>query len=131
MKKLEKNWLEWAVFGVSLALVAGVLGFLVYDALRLEKAPPDLEVRLGAAVEHGQEFVVPVAVTNRGDQTAEGVQIEVTLEGGAGGGGGEPERGGFTIAFVPRRATREGWVAFRTDPRGARLTPRVLGYEKP
>ena len=129
MKKVKKNWLEWVVFGVSLALVAGVLGFLVYDAVQLEKMPPDIEVRLGAPVEHGQEFVVPVAVTNRGDQTAEGVQIEVTLEGS--GGGGEPERGEFTIAFVPRRATREGWVAFRTDPRGARLTPRVLGYEKP
>ena len=128
MKKVKKNWLEWAVFVVSLALVAGVLGFLVYDALKLEKLPPDLEVRLGAPVEHGQEFVVPVAVTNRGDQTAEGVQIEVTLEGG---GGGEPERGEFGIAFIPRRATREGWVVFRTDPRGARLTPRVLGYEKP
>ena len=130
MKKVEKNWLEWVVFGVSLALVAGVLGFLVYDAVKLEKLPPDLEVRLGAPVARAQEFVVPVAVTNRGDQTAEGVQIEVTLE-GSGSGGGEPERGEFTIAFVPRRATREGWVAFRTDPRGARLTPRVLGYEKP
>ena len=127
MKKVEKNWLEWAVFGVSLALVAGVLGFLVYDALKMGEAAPDLEVRLGAAVARAEEFVVPVAVTNRGDQTAEGVQIEVTLE----GGGGEPERGEFGIAFLPRRATREGWVVFRTDPRGARLTPRVLGYEKP
>ena len=130
MKKVKKNWLEWVVFGVSLALVAGVLGFLVYDAVKLEKTPPDLEVRLGAPVARAEEFVVPVAVTNRGDQTAEGVQIEVTLEGGA-DGGGEPERGEFGIAFIPRRATREGWVVFRTDPRGARLTPRVLGYEKP
>lgn len=129
MKKVEKNWLEWMVFGVSLALVAGVFGFLVYDAVKLEKTAPDLEVRLGAPVARAQEFVVPVAVTNRGDQTAEGVQIEVTLESGA--DGGEPERGQFGIAFIPRRATREGWVVFRTDPRGARLTPRVLGYEKP
>jgi uncharacterized protein (TIGR02588 family) len=129
MKKVKKNWLEWAVFGVSLLLVAGTLGLLVYDALSMAKAPPDIEVRLGAPEQRGQAFVVPVAVTNRGDQTAEGVQIEVTLEGA--GGGAESERGEFTIAFVPRRATREGWVAFRTDPRGARLTPRVLGYEKP
>jgi uncharacterized protein (TIGR02588 family) len=127
MKKVKKNRLEWAVFGLSVALVAGTLGFLVYDAVRLEKRPPEIEVRLGAPERRGEEFVVPVSVTNRGDQTAEGVQVEVTLEAGS----AEPERGEFTIAFVPRRATREGWVAFKTDPRTGRLTPRVLGYEKP
>ena len=127
MKKVKKNRLEWVVFGISLLLVAGTLGFLVYDAVSLEKMPPDIEVRLGAPEQHGQEFIVPVSVINRGDQTAEGVQVEVTLE----TGGAEPERGEFAIAFVPRRATREGWVAFRTDPSKGRLTPRVLGYEKP
>ena len=127
MKKVKKNWLEWAVFGVSAALVAGALGFLVYDAVSLERTPPDLEVRLGAPDRRGELFVVPVEVVNRGGQTAEGVQVEVTLE----AGGAEPERGEFAVAFVPRRATREGWVAFRTDPRAGRLTPRVLGYEKP
>jgi uncharacterized protein (TIGR02588 family) len=40
-------------------------------------------------------------------------------------------RGELTIAFLPRRATREGWVTFQQDPRAARLTARVLGYEKP
>lgn len=126
--KVEKNRLEWVVFGLGLALVVGVVGYLVYDGARMGDSPPDIEVRLGAPERRGEEFVVPVAATNRGDQTAEGVQIEVTLEAG---GGGEPERGEFAIAFLPRRATREGWVAFRTDPRSGQLKPRVLGYEKP
>lgn len=125
--KVEKNWLEWIVFGVGLALVAGVLGFLVYDGARMGGAPPDIELKLGAPARRGAEFVVPVAATNRGDETAEGVQIEVVLE----AGGGEPERGEFAIAFLPRRATRNGWVTFRTDPSTGQLKARVLGYEKP
>lgn len=124
---VEKNWLEWAVFGVGLALVAGVLGYLVYDGATATGAPPSVEVRLGEVRATGHNFIVPVSVTNRGGETAEGVMVEVTLE----AGGGEPERGEFTAAFLPRGATREGWVAFRTDPRAGRLTPRVLGYEKP
>lgn len=127
-KKVEKNWLEWTVFGVGLLLVSCALGFLVYDGATKGDAPPSIEVRLGTPERRGHNFVVPVAVTNHGDETAEGVVVEVSMEGGEGGPG---ERGEFVVAFLPRRATREGWVAFSTDPASARLTPRVLGYEKP
>jgi uncharacterized protein (TIGR02588 family) len=124
--KVEKNGLEWVVFGVSLALAASVLGYLVYEGVHMSDTPPDIALRLGTPERRGEGFVVPVAVTNRGDETAEGIHIEVMLE-----TGGEGERGEFTIAFLPRRATRGGWVAFRTDPRSGQLKPRVLGYEKP
>ncbi|HEV3470621.1 MAG TPA: hypothetical protein VG148_14960 [Pyrinomonadaceae bacterium] len=127
-RRVEKNWLEWAVFGVGLVLVAGTLSYLVYDGATSTEAPPAVEVRLGEPRPTGRDFIVPVTLFNHGDQTAEGVTVEVTLEGAA---GGEPERGELTVAFLPRRATREGWVSFRTDPRAGRLTPRVLGYEKP
>lgn len=126
--KVEKNWLEWVVFGAGLLLVVCVVGYLVYDGASMGDAPPDIEVKLGAPQRRGAEFVVPVAATNRGDQTAEGVQIEVVLETAE---GGEPERGEFAIAFLPRRATRNGWVSFSRDPSTGRLKPRVLGYEKP
>ena len=127
-KRVEKNWLEWAVFGVGLALVAGTLGFLVYDGATAGDRPPEVEVRLGEPRATAHNFIVPVTVHNHGDQTAEGLLVEVTLETG---GAGEPERSEFAVAFLPRRATREGFVAFNTDPRRGRLTPRVLGYEKP
>ncbi|HEX5708519.1 MAG TPA: hypothetical protein VFX96_14545 [Pyrinomonadaceae bacterium] len=123
--KAEKNWLEWTVFGLGLLLVTGTLGFLVYDGARLGGEPPSIEVKLGTPERRAHNYVVPVTVTNHGDETAEGVVVEVSME------GVEGERGEFVVAFLPRRSTREGWVAFRTDPTGARLTPRVLGYEKP
>jgi uncharacterized protein (TIGR02588 family) len=67
-------------------------------------------------------------VTNQGDETAEGVQIEVVLE----SDGKEQESAQFEIAFLPRHSTREGWVTFETDPRTVdEMKARVLGFEKP
>jgi uncharacterized protein (TIGR02588 family) len=128
MRKLDKNWVEWAVFAVGLALVVSVLAYLIYDGATMGSDPPRIEVRLGTPGEGAHNFIVPVTVTNHGDETAEGVSIEVLMESGE---GGEPARGELTIAFLPRRATREGFVTFQQDPRAARLTARVLGYEKP
>jgi uncharacterized protein (TIGR02588 family) len=126
--RVRKNLLEWVVFGVSLVLVAGVVGHLVYEGVRMEGRPPEVLVRTGEPVERGGAFVVPVTLTNTGDQTAEGVSVEVVLEGAD---GAEGERGEFAVAFLPRGATREGWVTFTTDPQLGRLRPRVKGYEKP
>lgn len=126
--KVQKNWLEWSVFGVSFVLVACVLGYLVYEGARAGDGPPLIEVRTGEPVARGRSFLVPVTLVNTGGQTAEGVSVEVVLEGAD---GGEVERGELTVAFLPRGATREGWVTFNSDPRAARLRPRVLGYEKP
>lgn len=126
MKTPEKHPLEWLVFAVSLVLVLGTLGYLVYDAARGGEEPPDLVVELGAARRGSQGFRVPVTVRNRGDETAENAHIEVVLT----SPGRPPETAGLDIAFVPRGSTRRGWVTFSADPTG-RLTGRVLGYEKP
>jgi uncharacterized protein (TIGR02588 family) len=128
MKKVKKNWVEWAVFGVGLALVLFTLAYLTYDAVTLGDAPPTMEVRTGTPLERPHNFLVPVTVINHGDKTAEGVTVEVVLE----TNGEEKERAEFGIAFLPRRATREGWVTFQTDPRiVGQIKARVLGYEKP
>lgn len=128
MRKLQKNWLEWVVFAAGLVLVLSALAYLVYDGATMGSDPPLIEVRLGTPEAHAHNFIVPVTVLNHGDQTAEGVAVEVSM---ATGGAEEPARGELTIAFLPRRATREGFVTFHQDPRAAHLTARVLGYEKP
>lgn len=128
MKLPKKNWLEWVVFVAGLVLIIGVLGYLAYDGATLRGTPPVMEVSVGPAEQQAGLFVVPVAVTNTGDQTAEGVLVQVTLE----RSGEEPEQAEFEIAFLPRRSTREGWVSFETDPAaGGELTARIVGYEQP
>jgi len=126
MKKVHKNWLEWTVFGVSAVLIATVIGFLVYESATLGDALPDIQLHLGTAEARSGYFAVPLEVTNKGDQTAEGVHIEVVLR-----SGGKEESADLEIAFLPRRGAREAWVTFKTDPRQGTLEARVLGYEKP
>ncbi len=127
MSKLEKNPLEWTVFFVGLAVILATVGFLVWDAVTARGAAPDLQVQLGASEPGSGGFTVPVTVRNQGDETAEGVLVEVTLD----LPGAPPERAEVEMAFVPRRSRREAWVTFRHDPRQGRLTGRTVGYEKP
>jgi uncharacterized protein (TIGR02588 family) len=124
---IAKHPLEWIVFAVSLVLVAGTLGFLAWDGFQGEGSPAALSIELGRPEPRGGTWAVPVTVRNRGDETAEGVKVEVTLE----TPGAEPETVGFEAAFVPRRSKREGWVTFRTDPSRGRLSGRAAGYETP
>jgi uncharacterized protein (TIGR02588 family) len=133
MKRGDKHPLEWAVFAVSLVLVIGTLGYLVYDAVRGSlsapdpSAPPEIAVRLGKAQRSGAVYAVPVEVHNRGEERAEGVHVEVVLE----IPGRQPERAEFEVAFAPRQSVRHGWVTFTQDPAAGRLMGRALGYEKP
>lgn len=126
MKKVNKNWVEWTVFGVSAVLIATVIGFLVFESATIGDALPDIQLRLGTPEARSGYFAVPLEVTNKGDQTAEGVHIEVVLR-----AAGKEERADLEIAFLPRRGAREAWVTFKTDPRNGTLEVRVLGYEKP
>ncbi len=127
MKKVKKNWLEWSVFASGLILVSCTLGYLIYAGVSMGDEPPNIEVRLGTPQQRQFNFIVPVTVINHGDETAEGVRIEVVME----SGGEEKGRGELDVAFLPRHATREGWVTFQQDPRTAQLKARVLGYQKP
>ena len=127
MSKLQKNWLEWSVFAIGLLLVISTLVYLTYVGATMGNEPPSIEVRLGTPEQHAHNFTVPVTVLNHGDQTASGVIIEVVLQ----QDGAEQARGELQLPFLPRHATREGWVTFDKDPRTAELKARVLGYEKP
>lgn len=127
-KQLQKNWLEWIVFAISFVLVAITLGYLVYDITTVSDTPPVFEFQLGKAQPKSNYFLVPVSVINRGDETAAGVHVEVTLE----SGGKEQESADFEIPFLPRHSTGKGWVTFHNDPRTVeQMKARVLGFEKP
>lgn len=123
----QKNWLEWTVFVIGLALVCGVFGYLVYDAITLGDAPPTMSIQIGQPEQQGQYIAVSVAVTNQGDQPAEDVLVEVSYEGEQ-----EPQQSQFQIAFLPRSATGEGWASFHASSGViGQFKARVVGYSKP
>jgi uncharacterized protein (TIGR02588 family) len=128
--KLQKNALEWSVFAVSLLLVGATLFYLGREALTAQESPPHIALKLGQprALQNATPpgFIVSVEATNKGWQTAEGVQIEVEMQRGE-----EKQTANFEVAFLPRHSSREGWVAFKGQPENVKLSARVLGYEIP
>ncbi len=125
-RALEKNALEWTVFGVGLILVMATLGYLVREAFTTGSSPPELVVHLGAPRRVAEGFQVPVTVVNRGDRVAEGVSVTITLAAGA-----EHEEAVLTIPFLPDQSRRQGWVMFRGDPRDGELQVGPVGYSSP
>jgi uncharacterized protein (TIGR02588 family) len=125
-RALEKNSLEWTVFGVGLILVMATLGYLVREAFTTGSRPPELVVHLGAPRAVTEGFQVPVTVVNRGDRVAEGVSVTITLASGA-----EREETVLTVAFLPHQSRRQGWVMFRSDPRDGDLQVGPVAYASP
>lgn len=120
--KEEKSWLEWIVFGLSAVLIVAVVGYLVRDGMRDADRPPDIRVTLGRAQESAHGFIVPVSVTNLGDQTAQAVELEVRCR----DGGGE-QTAALTYDFIASGEVRKGWVGFLGGP-SDELVARVVGY---
>jgi uncharacterized protein (TIGR02588 family) len=125
-RALEKNALEWTVFGVGLVLVMATLGYLVREAFTTGSSPPELVVHLGAPRRVTEGYQVPVTVVNRGDRVAEGVSVMITLAAKA-----EHEEAVLSIAFLPHQSRREGWVTFRGDPREGDLQVGPVAYASP
>ena len=127
MRKLEKNWLEWICFATSLLLVISLLAYLLYAAVTGANSPALIELQLSPPQERGGKFSINVVAENRGEQTAEGVYVEVLLK-----RDGKEERGMFVIDRLPRQGKRRGVVTFETDPRLANsVEARALGYAEP
>lgn len=128
MNAPNKNWLEWGVFLVSLVLLSGVVGYLVYDAVTIGSQPPTIQVELGEVIVRGEQYMLPVTVRNVGDRTAEDVIVEIALLSGA----EELETAEFTAVFVARQSTANGWAVFTIDPATAdEIEARVLGFQQP
>ena len=122
---MKKNRLEWSVFGISLVLIATVVGLLLYEHFTTGRGPADLAVTLGEAVASTGGYAVPVDVRNSGGTSAEDVQVSVSLRGAA------AEAAGVTLPYVPYRSQRRAWVMFDRDPSAGTLEARVLGYRQP
>ncbi|MBA3344114.1 MAG: hypothetical protein H0T44_02275 [Gemmatimonadales bacterium] len=124
-KSLDKNALEWTVFGVGLILVLATIVYLAREALATDSLPPDVTAVLGPTRPGRDGFQVPVTVQNRGDRVAEDVTVTVLLA-------GPPEQEAvLTIGFLPRHSTRQGWVRFNGSPAAPQLRVTSLGFASP
>ncbi|NLT71106.1 MAG: hypothetical protein GXX91_10490 [Verrucomicrobiaceae bacterium] len=122
----KKNPLEWTIFGLSLAILAGVLGILAHEALTGGDEPARLVLELGTPLADHDPIRIPIRVTNEGDHPAIDVRIEVR-----GTADGETLRSEVSFDYVSARSTRAGWVGFPGETIPSALRPRVVGYTDP
>lgn len=119
----DRPLVEWIVGGIACAAIAGLVGFLVFEALTGDARPPRLSVTV-EAVERGESgAVVRVAVRNHGDRAAAGVTVHAA-DGGA-------ERS-IEFDYVAGHAVRRGAFVFPgADIAPERLAVGIGGFVEP
>lgn len=122
----KKNILEWIVFGLSLAILIGVIGVLVYQAVHVRDDPPLLSVTMEDPVRGHGQVRIPLLLFNKGDRPAIEVQVEVsgTID-------GEKITSSVHFDYIPRHAKRAGWVTFPGELVPPDVSARVPGYADP
>jgi len=125
-RKRGKNVLEWAVFGISCALVVATIIVLVVHAVSWQERPPDLVAKLGEPQLKAGIVTVAVEVTNQGDIAASEVEVEIVWT------AGETEQSASVLLdFVPRHGTRRGQVSFPGASEAGDLKIVGIGFAEP
>ena len=117
----------WAIAALGFALVAGSIGFMLYEAAAGDSPPPQVTLRVESILPRGSGYLVEFRAVNEGGSTAEGVTVEGSLR----RDGTVLETSDTVIEFVPAHSEREGGLFFTSDPRASELELRAKGYEKP
>ena len=117
---------EWVTFAIACAVVLLVIGLIVAQIPGTDSpAAPTAEV--AQSIERrGDQYVVPVEVTNDGDATAENIQVVATLE-----IGGDSLEADQVVDFLSGGESAEVEFVFDEDPRSGTLDVRVSGYSVP
>lgn len=116
---------EWVAFALASAVLLLLGGFVVAEIPEGDTPPAPVAVIRRVSEREGR-FHVEVEVENRGQQTAESVQVSGALV-----VGGDEQEGDQTIDFLSGGETEELEFVFDEDPADGELTVRVTGFLLP
>ncbi len=124
---MRQNWLEWVVLGVSLAAIAGLVGFLVVDGLTDAGRPPKPVITLQTDAAYGvsEGWILPAMATNEGDEAAEALALRATAT-----VDGVEEESEVTIDYLPAGTDVEFSFGFSGRPEGAVMVS-IVGFRLP
>ena len=118
---------EWAVAGASTLVVAGMIGFMLYEGIAKPSTPAAISVEAAAPERAAAGWRVEVTARNDGRSTAADVRVAgELLEGDS-----AVERSEVTIDYVPAGSKRRAVLWFSRDPARHRLDVRPTGHDEP
>ena len=124
---MRRNWLEWAILAVSIAVVVALVGYLAVAGLSGSRPA---QIRAEAAPAAGVigpdgGWLVPVTVRNDGGIAA----MTVVLEGTASVAGVD-EVSEITVDVLPAESDVEVVLGFSGEP-DSDVELRIVGFETP
>jgi uncharacterized protein (TIGR02588 family) len=121
-----RDVLEWVVLGISVLAISAVTLVLVVEALgETTQADPQVELHEAEGRQGSLGWIIPVTVTNSGDESVEGVVLEATAQ-----VDGAEETSQIDLPFLPAQTEIDAEIAFSSRPDGA-ITVRLLGHRLP
>jgi uncharacterized protein (TIGR02588 family) len=124
---VTRNWLEWAILVVSVAVVVALVGYLLVSGF-VTGGPAMIRLEVAAAeVADGQDdgWLVPLTVRNEGGKAA----VSIVVEGTAIVAGAE-ESSELTVDLLAAGSEVELVLGFSAQPEGE-VQVRVVGFETP
>ncbi|SEQ24101.1 hypothetical protein [Neolewinella agarilytica] len=120
--------IAWSVRGVSLLLILSLIGFFIWSALQPRIEPAfDLAILDDKIERRGEEWVLPVEVTNRGSISVHKLKVKASLSNKAKGAAEEAH-------IVPMLGPNEMVTLvfwFDQDPRQSQPQLSVGSYQLP
>jgi len=119
-----KSTAEWISLGVSLLILLGFVGAIVWLWINQPAGPPQFNVQRGVVRNESGLFHLPVTVTNIGGLAVGEVRVEAKLN-----NQGREETTVTTIDFLPVRGQEEVVLIFGSEPSAAVV--QVVSYRQP
>ncbi|KNY16083.1 hypothetical protein AKG11_15715 [Shinella sp. SUS2] len=123
----DPHWIEWLTGLVSALLVAGMLGWIGWEAFTREATPPDLSVTVLTTEKTGAGQRVTFDIANSGTTTA----AAVTVIGRLMEGEKIVEESHVVFDYVAAESKSTGAILFAGEPAGRRVDIRAAGYTGP
>ncbi len=123
----DAHWIEWLTGAVSAALVAGMIGWIGYEAATGSEGQPELSTRIVHQEKTGAGYRVTFLIENAGKRTASAVVVQGEIK----DGDRVVETSEVTFDYVPANSSASGALLFRSDPEAGRPEIRPAGYSDP
>jgi uncharacterized protein (TIGR02588 family) len=118
---------EWVSFGVSLALVLGVVAHLVWRLREpvTERVSARVTAQLDRVTEQSGRFVLPIAIENPGGRTVRDLQVRIEYRGDR----GATESMELLIDYIGQASEQVVYTYFRRDPRTLSIRAEPISYQ--